>query len=159
MDSRFQLILATTGRATTESSNLRRISTQKLQKRLVIKLIKYIDLTFLYEDVFQEMIKSIILYDNNEEFQFFPCFNLFYVCWSYSGPLTNEAVCSINNFVNQREALLETSVEDLEKSLLLYLCWTKLKNFCPLTGRLKKEEILFQSDSFLDRFEVLYHSV
>ena len=70
------------------------------------------------------------------------------------GPLTNEAVKSINNFVNQREALLATSVEDLEKSLLLYLCWIKLKNFCPLTGRLKKEEILLRGDSFLDRFEV-----
>ena len=75
-------------------------------------------------------------------------------CLSFTGPLTNEAVMSINNFVNQREDLLATSVEDLEKSLLLYLCWTKLKNFCPLTGRLKKEEIILRGDSFLDRFEV-----
>ena len=74
MDSRFQLILATTGRATTESSNLRRISTQKLQKQLVIKLIKYTDLIFLYEGVFQEMIKNIIFDDNNEEYPFFSLF-------------------------------------------------------------------------------------
>ena len=74
MDSRFQLILATTGRATTESSNLRRISTQKLQKQLVIKLIKYIDLIFLYEDVFQEMIKYIFFEDNNEEYLIFSLF-------------------------------------------------------------------------------------
>ena len=74
MDSRFQLILATTGRATTESSNLRRISTQKLQKQLVIKLIKYIDLIFLYEDVFQEKIKSIFFDDNNKEYLIFSSF-------------------------------------------------------------------------------------
>ena len=79
----------------------------------------------------------------------------FHLIWSsFKGPLTNEAVMSINNFVNQREDLLATRVEDLEKSLLLYLCWTKLKNFCPLTGRLKKEEIILRGDSFLDRFEV-----
>ena len=70
------------------------------------------------------------------------------------GPLTNDAVQAINNFVNQREDLLSTSVEDLEKSLLLYLCWTNLKNFCPLTGKVKREEMTGPVESFLDRFEV-----
>ena len=142
MDSLFLLILATTGRVTAENFNLQRIFTQKHRERLVTKLIRFIDLIFSYEGVYQERSKNLFFFYN------------FGFCLSFTGPLTNEAVMSINNFVNQREDLLATSVEDLEKSLLLYLCWTKLKNFCPLTGRLKKEEIILRGDSFLDRFEV-----